>query len=172
MVRQLKRRGIALVACIAATPWSAIMFAAGDTGASGGSLLQSRSVQSLAGPLLASDAGPKTPARFSFRELTRIPLVGQPTVVFVPSTSTSTPTPFAQPMWGPARWHRNSGARAAVILGSVAAITGAAVLIYANRPECRSNPSAAACGYGTKVVGGAVLAGGAVALTVGALSWR
>ena len=61
---------------------------------------------------------------------------------------------------------------AAMMIGAIASITGAAVLIYANRPECSVNPFAGGCGYGTKVVGGAVLSGGIVGLFVGALTWR
>jgi len=65
------------------------------------------------------------------------------------------------------------GSIAAIVIGAVASITGAAILVYANRPECRSShQSATGCGYGTKVVGGAVLSGGAVGLVVGALTWR
>lgn len=66
----------------------------------------------------------------------------------------------------------HTGAITAVVVGAVATITGAAILIYANRPECRYREFGSGCGYGTKVVGGAVLAGGVVGLTIGALSWR
>jgi len=66
----------------------------------------------------------------------------------------------------------NDGARAAIILGAVATIAGTAVLVYANRPDCSTNPAAGGCGYGTKVVGGAVLSAGVVSLLVGALTWR
>ncbi len=65
-----------------------------------------------------------------------------------------------------------SGSIAALMIGAAAAITGAAILVYANRPECATNQFAGGCGYGTKVVGGAVLAGGVVGLFVGALTWR
>jgi hypothetical protein len=61
---------------------------------------------------------------------------------------------------------------AAIMLGAVVTITGAAILVYANRPECSTNQFAGGCGYGTKVVGGAVLSGGVVGLFVGALTWR
>jgi hypothetical protein len=57
-------------------------------------------------------------------------------------------------------------------LGAAASIAGAAVLVYANRPECRTNQTASGCGYGTKVVGGAVLSAGIVGIFVGALTWR
>jgi hypothetical protein len=59
-----------------------------------------------------------------------------------------------------------------MVAGAAASITGAAVLVYANRPECGSNQVASGCGYGTKVVGGAVLTAGIVALVAGALMWR
>jgi hypothetical protein len=68
--------------------------------------------------------------------------------------------------------HRNGAAQAEMILGAVASITGGAVLAYANRPECKARPTADGCGYGTKVVGGAVLTGGMASLLVGALTWR
>jgi len=67
---------------------------------------------------------------------------------------------------------RNDAARTAIVLGAVATIAGTAVLVYANRPECSTHPSAGGCGYGTKVVGSAVLTGGVVGLLVGALTWR
>jgi len=67
---------------------------------------------------------------------------------------------------------RNEGARTAIVVGTLAAITGAALLVYANRPECRSTPSANACSYGTKVIGGAVLTAGAVGIVAGTVSWR
>jgi hypothetical protein len=66
----------------------------------------------------------------------------------------------------------HDGSIAALMIGSVVAIAGAAVLIYANRPECDINRFAGGCGYGTKVVGGAVLSGGMVGIVVGALTWR
>jgi hypothetical protein len=73
---------------------------------------------------------------------------------------------------GGGRGRRNDAARAAIVLGAVAAIAGTSVLVYANRPECSVNGRATACGYGTKVVGTAVLSGGIVGLLVGALTWR
>ena len=65
-----------------------------------------------------------------------------------------------------------NGSIAAIMLGAVATIAGTAVLVYANRPECTTNQFAGGCGYGTKVVGGSVVAGGVVGLFVGALTWR
>jgi hypothetical protein len=67
---------------------------------------------------------------------------------------------------------RNGGAAAALVIGAAAAIAGTAVLVYANRPECQTNAFASGCGYGTKVVGGAVLAGGTVGVLAGAMMWR
>jgi hypothetical protein len=64
------------------------------------------------------------------------------------------------------------GSIAALAIGAVATITGAAILIYGNRPECSRRVFASGCGFGTKVVGGAVLSGGAVSLTIGAITWR
>jgi hypothetical protein len=66
----------------------------------------------------------------------------------------------------------NEGARTAIVVGTLAAITGAALLVYANRPECSRDAAANACGYGTKVIGGAVLTAGAVGIVAGTISWR
>jgi hypothetical protein len=41
--------------------------------------------------------------------------------------------------------------RTVIAVGAVASITGAAILVYANRPECATNQLAGGCGYGTKV---------------------
>jgi hypothetical protein len=54
----------------------------------------------------------------------------------------------------------------------MAAIAGGALLIYANRPDCSANHAASGCGYGTKVTGGALLAGGLVSVTLGAVTWH
>lgn len=92
-----------------------------------------------------------------------------------PISSMFTPEPdnvFADRGWSREHGHRNSGARTAIIVGSIAAIAGGALLVYANRPECGAAPSASGCSYGTKVAGGAVLAGGVLGITIGALSWR
>jgi hypothetical protein len=62
-------------------------------------------------------------------------------------------------------------AATAIILGAVASIAGTAVLVYANRPECSANETASGCGYGTKVIGGAVLSAGIVGVVAGAV-WR
>ena len=67
---------------------------------------------------------------------------------------------------------RRDGSIAAIMIGAAAAIAGTALLVYANRPECSTDQSAGACGYGTRVVGTSVLAGGIVGVFVGALTWR
>jgi hypothetical protein len=67
---------------------------------------------------------------------------------------------------------RHDGSIAAIMIGAAAAIAGTAVLVYANRPECATDRIAGGCGYGTKVIGTAVLSGGIVGLFVGALTWR
>ena len=103
-----------------------------------------------------------TGSRFTLKE---------PIASLVPVTSTATNV-VADRGWGRDHWNRNEGARTAIIVGSIAAIAGGALLVYANRPECGVNHLAGGCSYGTKVAGGAVLAGGVLGITVGALTWR
>jgi hypothetical protein len=101
-------------------------------------------------------------------------LVGFPNGAYRPFTITPMPSSaFAGQIYQgrPYRISRD-GSIAALMLGSIAAIAGTAVLVYANRPECTTNQFAGGCGYGTKVVGGAVLSGGVVGLVIGALTWR
>jgi len=115
-------------------------------------------------------------SRFSLPES----LVENPSLVGIANgahrTFTITPMPssaFAGQIYQgrPYRMSRD-GSIAALMLGAVAAITGTALLVYANRPECTTNQLAGGCGYGTKVVGGAVLSGGVAGLFIGALTWR
>ena len=77
------------------------------------------------------------------------------------------------------RGYRGRGGRggrnaavAAIVIGAAASIAGTAILVYANRPECSTHQMANGCGYGTKVVGGAVLSAGIVGIVVGAFMWR
>jgi hypothetical protein len=67
---------------------------------------------------------------------------------------------------------RRHEAATAIILGAAASIAGTAVLVYANRPECSTTQTANGCGYGTKVIGGAVLSAGVVGVVAGTLLWR
>ena len=71
----------------------------------------------------------------------------------------------------PYRMGGRDGSIKALMIGAVATITGTAILVYANRPDCDGNRSAGGCGYGTKVIGGSVLSAGIVGLTIGALTW-
>ena len=73
---------------------------------------------------------------------------------------------------GRSRRMNRGGSIAAIMIGAAAVIAGSAVLVYANRPECSTNQFAGGCGYGTKVIGGSVIAGGVVGMAVGALTWR
>ena len=66
----------------------------------------------------------------------------------------------------------NHAPRTELIVGALASIAGGATLVYANRPDCSANPTAGGCGYGTKVIGGSVLAGGVLSMLLGALTWR
>jgi len=102
-----------------------------------------------------------------------VPLETHPRLVIDSSrfTLADESSAFAQ-RWGFLGRRRNDGARTAIVLGTLAAITGTALLVYANRPECSRNASADACGYGTKVLGGAVLTAGAVGIVAGTISWR
>ena len=151
MVRQFKFAALALLLSVLVTPGGGVTFAA---------------PQAVAEPTPSKSVSPPAVSRFTMPEtpLTMTVDGGKPWLA-------SSDLTLAQRGWGRGR-RGNGGARAAVILGSVAAIAGGAVLVYANRPACRNNPGAGGCSYGTKVLGGAVLAGGAVGITVGVLSWR
>jgi hypothetical protein len=130
-------------------------------------------------PALASDEVP------SFAAMTTAPLTlnGHSLAMLGPLdfdrtfADTATPTvPFA--LDGTAQWYRRGGrgrrhaAVTAIMLGAVGTIAGTAVLVYANRPDCGTNPNLGGCGYGTKVVGGAVLAAGLAGIFTGALLWH
>ena len=152
MTKGYYRTAVLLMACTLATPGTSTLFAADADPAAAPSTtahltLDGKPLADL-GPL----GGNHAPA----------PLDS----VAVPMTAAS-----ASSQWG-RRGGRNSGAAAAIFLGAVGTIAGASVLVYANRPDCSSNPSLGGCGYGTKVVGGAVLSAGLVGLIIGALTWR
>jgi hypothetical protein len=157
-----------VIVCLLSSHWSETLFAA-EAGINNGSV----DAASASSPADSE----KAPARIGFDALSARNLLG-----------TATPQPklnfedaparldlFAGQIYqGPPRpyRHRRDGSIAAIMVGAAAAITGGAVLAYANRPECSTNALAGGCGYGTKVVGTAVLSGGIVGLFVGALTWR
>ena len=158
MVRTHRVSNITAIACLICAPWMGSLSAD-----------QTASSATPGGPsettisVLSSPASIAGGSRFTLSE---------PLVSFVPVKPVASDV-VAQRGWGRGgRWGRNGGARAAIILGGVAAVAGAAVLVYANRPECSANHAASGCGYGTKVTGGAVLAGGVVSIVGGVLTWR
>ena len=161
---------VAVVACLTNCPWgSGIVFA---SEASSASDVQS----SLVASTDASEPPNAIAVAFTEASLSRAvsaaavaPYASQRPFAFVPVQSTA----FAQRGYGGRGYGGGRSSSAVVIaLGAAAAIAGTAVLVYANRPECSTSPVADGCGYGTKVVGGAVLSAGLVTVLVGALTWR
>ena len=155
---------VALVVCLAGTEWSETVFAsatpAGDeASAAHASISQPSETQ----PQLTNQ-----PSRLAIGEHTRAALAMPLSSMNASPLGVS----FAQRGWYRGGRRRNGAAQAEMILGAVAAITGAAVLTYANRPECSANALADGCSYGTKVVGTAVTAGGIVTFLTGAFTWR
>jgi len=188
----------ALIVCLVGTQWSGTLFASQEEPSSTGapssqsvvtstSEAQGRTSARPAAAVLAAEQPPSA-TEFSRSTVERSPFtlndegltanapfgaasaqVWGSALKFAPVESSS----FAQRggYRGRGRGRRN-GSAAALILGAAASIAGGAILVYANRPECSTNQMAAGCGYGTKVVGGAVLSAGIVGLLVGALTWR
>ena len=156
---------VALMVCLAGTQWSETVLA--DAGPAVVESIISTSPVPETQPLaLPQSTG------LTFGEHTRRALA---LASSSPSTNGLQPlgaATFAQRGWYRGRGRRNGAAQAEMILGAVAAITGAAVLTYANRPECRVNAIADGCGYSTKVVGTAVTAGGVATFLIGAFTWR
>ncbi len=150
---------VLVVAGLIATPLSPVLLASQDSSQPG----------SRPSPLANDPAGPS----FVFSEPA---LAAEATRTVSPQGWRAAPGAVAEArQWGRRRGHRrghNDTGRTALFLGAIGAIAGTAVLVYANRPECGDNPAAGGCGYGTKVVGGAMLAAGAVGLAVGTASWR
>ena len=90
-----------------------------------------------------------------------------------PTPPVSGAAAFTAGQYGYGGHHRhNDAAMAAILIGAAAAIAGTAILVYANRPECGVSDAYSGCGYGSKVVGGSLLAGGMVGVIVGAATWR
>jgi hypothetical protein len=162
---------LVLIACLVAAPCAGTVFAAEEE----------RAPNSSAD--ITSVTSPESVARMMMSLHTGDAAANTPRELSVPAwhdTSTTTELTQRDAFAGqvyrdpPIRIdRRNRGSIAALMLGSIATITGAALLIYANRPECSTSQfSPGGCGYGTKVIGGAVLTGGVVGLMVGALTWR
>jgi hypothetical protein len=189
----------ALIVCLVGTPWSGTLFASEEEASSRAAPSSQSVVNSTsevqggtsARPAAAVSAGeqPASATEFPRSTLERSPFtrndevltanapvgaagaqVWRSTLKFAPVESSS----FAQRGGYGGRRGRGgrNGAAAAIFLGAVASIAGGAILVYANRPECGTNQMASGCGYGTKVIGGAVLSAGIVGLAVGALTWR
>ena len=156
---------VALVVCLAGTEWSGTVFASATPAGDEASTAQS----SISQPSEAQPQLTNQPSRLAIGEDTKRALA-------MPLSSSMGAAPlgvsFAQRGWYRGGRRRNGAAQAEMILGAVAAITGAAVLTYANRPECSVSALADGCSYGTKVVGTAVTAGGIVTFLTGAFTWR
>jgi len=180
----------ALIVCLVSTQWSGTLFASEEELSSRAASSSPPEAQGSASANTAAALSDDQPA--SAPELRRSPVepsgftlserlaanwplraagtqVGRSTIEFGSVESSA----FAQRGGYRGRGRRGrSGSAAAIVLGAAASIAGGAILVYGNRPECRENQRASGCGYGTKVVGGAVLSAGIVGLVVGALTWR
>jgi hypothetical protein len=152
----------ALIVCLMGTPWTGTLFASDEKGGGAGgtsaSSVVERSRFALSEEGLAAIAPVETAGGQVLRSGFRPVEFGS----------------FAQRGRYRGRGSRggNGGSQAAIVFGAVASVAGGALLVYANRPECRTNERATGCGYGYKVVGGAVLSAGVVSLVAGALIWR
>jgi hypothetical protein len=164
----------ALIVCLACAPWSDTIFASEEELSSS----EASSSQSVSGLFSRppSTAG-RSPFTFTDARFTVDEPVGAADARAWRSAFNF--TPIESSAYAQRRGYRGRGggggrsaAITAIALGAAASIAGAAVLVYANRPECRANQAASGCGYGTKVVGGAVLSAGIVGIFVGALTWR
>jgi hypothetical protein len=161
-----------LIVCLLGSPLSGTLFAseadALTTPAPTGTAMSSKAVSPSSAPRIAiSDEAIAAASLDSLRaDVWRGPFM----------SDADGSTTFAQRYGGRYRGRRGGGdnraAQTAIILGGVAAITGAAVLVYANRPECGANQYAYGCSYGTKVVGGSVLTAGLFGIVAGAVTWK
>jgi hypothetical protein len=175
---------IVLIVCLLGTTSSKILFASDDASSSrAGSASPSADSRPTANEVVSAiSATVATPGTQlpGTSEFVRSVMEPSPLVLARDTLATRSltfapdaPSGFAQRGYrGRGYSGRRNGAAAAVILGAAAAIAGTAVLVYANRPECSTIPTATGCGYGTKVVGGAVVSAGVVGLVVGAAMWR
>jgi hypothetical protein len=164
----------ALIVCLAGAPLSSTLFASDEELSSS----EASSSQPVSGLFSSppSTAG-RSPFTFTDARLSEIEPAGPANAHAWRSTFDF--TPIESSAYAQRRGYRGRGggggrstAIAAIALGAAASIAGTAILVYANRPECGTNQTASGCGYGTKVVGGAVLSAGLVGIFVGALTWR
>jgi hypothetical protein len=177
--RRLSMTG-ALIVCLVATQWNGTLFASEEKDSSR-ELSPALAVDE--GQTVATDVSSVLPAfteqsRFALKDesftigpITEAIRHSQATSALAPDQFSTFATQIYRGQPQPIRRSRD-GSIAAIVIGAVASITGAAILVYANRPECGDHQFGTGCGYGTKVVGGAVLSGGIVGLTIGALTWR
>ena len=164
---------VGLIACLVGTQCSGTLFAADRASSSG----DSAPLATVATTDVATDRSvPETPPlTFNGEMLTATLPAGPATERAWRSMIVVAPGPsnlYEQRGRGWGRGGRNDAARAEILLGAVAAIAGTALLVYANRPDCSRHEMASGCSYGTKVIGGAVLAGGIVSMVTGAVTWR
>ena len=152
----------ALIVCLVSTQWTGTLFASDDTNKTTATSAPATTTEHFHFTLdpgffdTNSSAEPIAPDARIFD--------------FVPAQTSATARQVYQGR--PYRMRgRHDGAVAAMMIGAVATIAGAAVLVYANRPDCDRDRFASGCGYGTKVIGSSVLAGGVVGLTIGAITW-
>jgi hypothetical protein len=158
MARTHRVTTVALLVCLLGGPWGGILFAADEPSSQGIPQPAAHTPFTFTDDLFAVD---RTAAVVRAQ-------AWQGRFDFVPADSTL----LAQRGYRHRGGGRdNGGSAAAIIIGAAAAIAGGAILVYANRPDCRFE-RADGCGYGTKVAGGAVLSAGLVSVIVGAVTWR
>ena len=153
-------RIVALSVCLFGSGWSDTVFAS-EPSAPSEVVSTPANSSALAQPLSAPLA-----SRLAIGEQTRRAM----TMPLAPSSQLG--VSYAQRGFYRGGRRRNGAAQAEMVLGAVAAITGAAVLSYANRPACSVDALADGCSYGTKVVGTAVTAAGIATFLTGAITWR
>jgi hypothetical protein len=149
---------VALSVCLVGSGWSDTVFASEPSAPS-----------EVSTPAISS-----TPTQpFASNQASRL-AIGEQTrrAMTMPLAASSLGVSYAQRGFYRGGRRRNGAAQAEMVLGAVAAITGAAVLTYANRPACRVDALADGCSYGTKVIGTAVTAAGIATFLTGAITWR
>lgn len=160
---------VALIVCLAGGQWSETVFANAEPSAT--ELAASPSSESALSETQPLTARPLSHLTIGDHTLQAMGLLS-PSFISMNGSQPVLASSYAQ--WGRyrGRGRHNGVAQAEMVLGAVATIAGAAVLTYANRPECRASAAVDGCSYGTKVVGTAVTAAGLVTFFTGALTWR